>query len=65
MEINDVGLQVLLVFLPCHFINSDRCVLLQIEERLSQTVFVDVMSQGSELERAVLAGRFTHALQSA
>ena len=38
--------------------------LLQVEERFGQTVFVDVMQQGREFERAVLSGSFTHAVQS-
>jgi len=43
VEINNVVLQVLLVFLPCHSVNSDRCVLLQVEKGFSQTVFVHVV----------------------
>ena len=35
---------------------------LQVEEGLGQTVFIDVMQQGRELERAVLPGSFTHAV---
>jgi len=45
-------------------VNSDRRILLQVEEGVSQTVFAHMMQQGCELELAVLAGSFTHAVQS-
>ena len=56
MEVCNVDLQILLVVMPCHTIDADRCCLLQIEEGVSQTVFVHMMQQGSEPELAVLAG---------
>jgi len=65
MEVNNIGLQVLLAFVPCDPIYSDRRRLLQIEERFGQTVFVDVMQQSSELERAAGTGSFAHTVQSA
>ncbi len=64
MEVSDIGLQVLLVVVPSNAINSDGCPLLQIEECFGQTIFIDMMQQGSELERAVLTGSFTHAVQT-
>ncbi|MDA1230130.1 MAG: hypothetical protein O2856_05090 [Planctomycetota bacterium] len=64
MEVCNVGLQILLVVVPCHTIDADRCRRLQIEEGVAQAVFVDVMQQGSEPELAVLAGSFTHAVQT-
>ena len=65
MEVHDIGLQVPLVFMPCNPVDSDRRRLLQVEEAFSQAIFVDVMQQGRELERAVLSGSFTHTMQSA
>jgi hypothetical protein len=43
MEVDNVRLQILLIVLPCHFINSNGHVFLQIEERFTQTIFVDVV----------------------
>ena len=65
MEVSKVGLHVLLVFLPSHSIHSNRRRLLQVEEGFSQAVFADMVQQGGELERAVLAGSFAYAVQSA
>ena len=64
MEVCNVRLQVLLIFLPGYAVNSDRCRLLQIEEGFIQTVFINVMQQGRELELAVLAGSFAYAEQT-
>ena len=60
-----MDLHVPLILMPRDPIDSDSRPLLQIEERFGQTVFVDMMQQGSELERAAGAGRFTHAVQTA
>jgi hypothetical protein len=49
---------------PRDTIDSDRGPFLQTEESLGQPIFVDVMQQGSELERVVLSGSFAHAVQS-
>ena len=65
VEVTDVGLQVLLVFVPGDPINSDSRRLLQMEEGFGQAVFVNVVQQGSELELAALAGSFAHTVQSA
>jgi hypothetical protein len=43
MEVDNVRLQILLIVLPFHFINSNGRVFLQIEERFTQTIFVDVV----------------------
>jgi hypothetical protein len=51
--------------MPRHPVHADRCRLLQIEEGFGQAVFVDVMQQGRELERAAIASSFPHAMQSA
>ena len=56
--------KILLVVMPCHTINTDRSGLLQVEESFPQTVFVNVVQQSCEPELAVLAGSFTHAVQS-
>ena len=70
MEVCNVRLQVLLVFMPSYPVDSDRCRLLQIEESFIQTVFVDVMQQGGELELAAgthsdgSAGSFAYAEQT-
>jgi hypothetical protein len=64
VEVNDVVLQMSLVIVPRHLVDANRCGLLQVEEGFPQTVFADVMQQVLEHERAVLAGRFTHAEQS-
>ena len=60
-----LDLHVPLVFMPRYTVDSDGRRLLQVEEGFGQTVFVDVMQQGREFERAVLSGSFTHAVQSA
>ncbi len=65
MEVRHVDLQVSLVFMPGDPVHSDGRRLLQIEEALSQARLVDVVQQGRELERAVLAGSFAHAVQTA
>ena len=65
MEDSDIGLQILLVVVPSHTIDSNGRRFLQVEERFGQTVFVDVMQQCGELELAVLVGSFTHAVQPA
>jgi hypothetical protein len=65
MEVRDVDLQVLLIFLPGYSIDADGRRLLQVEERFGQAVFVHVVQQGGESEPTVLAGSFTHAVQSA
>jgi hypothetical protein len=64
MEVRNLGLQVLLIGLPRHTIDSHGRPLLQIEERFGQASFADMMQQSSQLERAVLAGSFTHAGQT-
>ena len=64
MEVGNVRLQILLVFMPGHSIDSNRCRLLQIEESFIQTVFIDMMQQGRELKLAVLAGSFAYAEQT-
>ena len=56
-ESHDIELSIAMV-------DTYRCVFLQIEERFSQTVFIHMMQQGGEPERAVLAGRFTHTVQT-
>ena len=60
-----MGLQVLLIVVPGDPVHSHRRRFLQVIEGLGKAVFVDVMQQGGELERAVLSGSFTHARQSA
>jgi len=65
MEVRNIGLHVLLIVVPGHTIDSDSCRFLQVEERFGQTVFADMVQQGGEFERAVLAGSFTHAVQAA
>ena len=65
VEVRNVDLQVTLIFVPGYPVDSNGRCLLQVEEGFGQTIFVDVMQQGGEFERAVLAGGFTHAKQSA
>jgi hypothetical protein len=61
MEVRDAGLQVPLVFVPGHTVHADGRRLLQVEERFGEAVFVDMVQQGGELERAAVASSFTHA----
>ncbi len=65
VEVRNSFLQISLVCVPRHLVDADRRGLLQVEERFPQTLFADVMQQGREFERAILAGRFTHAGQPA
>jgi hypothetical protein len=64
MEVNEVVLQVLLVFMPSHTIDSNGRRLLQIVEGFGQAVLIDMVQQGCECERAVLTGSFAHAVQT-
>jgi hypothetical protein len=64
MEVRHVDLQVSLVFVPRYPVHADGHRLLQVEEALGQALFVDVVQQGGELERAVLTGSFAHAVQT-
>ena len=52
------------IVMPRYTVDSNRYPLLQIEERFGKTIFIDMMQQSSELELAVLAGSFTHAVQT-
>ena len=65
VEVRNAGRHVLLVFVPGDTVYPDSRCLLQIVEGFQQAVLVDVMQQGCELERAVLAGSFTHTVQTA
>ena len=65
MEVRNVDLHVLLVVLPCDPVHTDGRRPLQVEECFGQAVFIDMVQQGCEFERAVLSGSFTHAAQTA
>ena len=65
VEVLDVGLQVLLVFVPAHPINADRCLLFEFVKTLVQQFFIEMVKERCELELAALAGRFAHTPQSA
>jgi hypothetical protein len=65
VKIIDAIFQVLLVFMPCHFVDADGCVLLEPVKARSQQFDIDVMKQGGELEVAARASRLTHTVQTA
>ena len=64
MEVRNTDLQIPLIFEPGYTVDSNCRRPLQVEESFGQTVFVDVMQQGREFERAAGAGSFAHAVQS-
>jgi hypothetical protein len=63
-EAIDVGLCILLVFIPSYVVDPDRRGLLQVEEGFRQQPTVNVMQQVIEFEPAVLAGSFANAVKS-
>jgi len=65
VEIGNVRLHILLVFMPHNLVDFDRQHLLQMAEGFQQALFVNVMQQGRELDRTVLASAFAQAEQSA
>jgi hypothetical protein len=64
VKIDNAIFQALLVFVPCHLIDADGCLLLELIEARSQLFDINMMKQGSELELTTLASRLTHTGQS-
>ena len=65
VKIDDAIFQALLVFVPCHSIDADGCLLLELIKARSQQLDVDVMKQGGELELTATFSRLTHTVQPA
>lgn len=65
MEINQIALQVLFIFLPADLIDAHGRFPLEAVEAPSEQIDADMVQQGRELKFAVLAGRVAHAVQSA
>jgi hypothetical protein len=65
VKIIDAIFQVLLVFMPCHFVDANSRFLLEPVKARSQQFDIDVMKQGGELEVTARASRLTHTVQTA
>ena len=65
VEVRNLGLQVSLVFVPAHSVDSDGGLLLELMKARDQQFFVDMVKKRCEFELAALASRFTHTEQPA